>query len=314
MTFYKVNVPVVLIIFNRPHCIEKVFNVVRKVKPPELFIVSDGPRVNYDEKEKVNECRKIAENVDWECKVKKIYSDKNLGCGERITSGLNEVFSFADKAIILEDDCVPDISFFKFCEELLEIYKDDERVMSVSGRNRFGKFDFNGYSYGFAQIPGIWGWATWTRAWSKMEFDVPLWRNSYYRENIKQIIGNYRHFYFRKITMNKVISKIDKGEFISHWGPQWGLTLLLNNAVGIVPKNNLVRSIGFDESSTHFKKARLFNKKHKSARISVTPMEFPLIHPPVVMTDKNFDNNSLDFLNSRKTFTKRLIKKYIINK
>lgn len=314
MSIYQVNVPVVLIIFNRPHCIEKVFDVVRKVKPPELFIVSDGARVNYDEEDKVNKCRKIAENVDWPCKLHKIYSETNLGCGKRISSGLNEVFSIVDKAIILEDDCVPDITFFRFCEELLERYKNDERVMSVSGRNRFGKYDFNNYSYGFAQSPGLWGWATWRRAWSKIRFDIPLWRDSYYRENIKHLIGNYRHFISKKITMDKVISKIEKGEIVSHWGPQWGLTLLLNNAVGVVPRKNLVSSIGFDEDSTHFKKGRLTNKKHKYAKVKVSSMEFPLIHPPVVMTDKLFDKRSLDLLNSRRALTKKVIKRYIFQK
>lgn len=152
-------------IFNRPDVTKKAFNEIRKVQPDILLVVSDGPSHHKQgEAEKCLETRAIIDQVDWDCKVLTNYSDVNLGCAKRILSGLDWIFGNFERAIILEDDCLPDPSFFPFCEELLERYKNDDRVMSISGQNsQFGR-SRTSYSYYFSRYAHCWGWATWRRA------------------------------------------------------------------------------------------------------------------------------------------------------
>ena len=140
MSEYICKTPVVMIIFNRPDTVNEVFQIVKKAKPPKLLLIGDGARENkIGEKEKVEECRKIIQKVDWDCEVLTNFSPTNMGCKKRISSGLDWVFSHIERAIILEDDCKPADCFFRFCDEMLEYYKDDERIMLVSGDNKSPK-------------------------------------------------------------------------------------------------------------------------------------------------------------------------------
>ena len=122
---------VAIIFFNRPNTLKRVFEAVCKAKPKNLFLVQDGSRGEEDE-EKIKKCREIVEKIDWDCNVYKNYSDVNLGCGKRPQTGISWVFEHVERAIILEDDCVPQNSFFHFCDELLEKYADDKRVLMIS--------------------------------------------------------------------------------------------------------------------------------------------------------------------------------------
>ena len=169
----QLNTPVVFIIFNRPDTTQKVFDEIKKVKPKKLFVISDGPRKPSEEKLCV-ETRKIIDGVDWECEVLKNYSDKNLGLKERISSGLNWVFNNTEEAIILEDDCVPDQSFFKFCEEMLDRYRGNKNIMMIGGSNPLKDFEIEN-AYTFSKYYQIWGWATWKRAWDKYDIDMKGW-------------------------------------------------------------------------------------------------------------------------------------------
>ncbi|MBR1396888.1 MAG: hypothetical protein IJ563_05075 [Selenomonadaceae bacterium] len=131
----------------------------------KLFIVADGPRANKPgEMEKVQQCRAIKDMVDWECEVHTNFSDVNMGCKNRIVSGINWVFEQTEELIILEDNCVPDLSFFRFCQELLEKYRNDNRVLSIAGSNH-DEFEYFDESYAFSKFSSPWGWATWKRAW-----------------------------------------------------------------------------------------------------------------------------------------------------
>jgi hypothetical protein len=148
-----VKSPVAFIFFNRPDLTEKVFNRIRKAQPQELFLIADGPRINNSEDErKCFEARKIVDQIDWECEVCRNYSDQNLGCGVRPATGISWVFEHVDRAIILEDDCLPHPSFFNFCDELLERYKYDQRVMQISGTNLQYGNKWTDYSYYFRNI------------------------------------------------------------------------------------------------------------------------------------------------------------------
>ena len=170
--------PVVLIIFNRPKLTEVVFQAIREAKPPKLFLVADGPRPNRpDDIPRCAAARKVVEKVDWDCEVLRNYADENMGCGCRPASGITWVFSQVEEAIILEDDCVPSPSFFPFCQELLDRYRTDERVMHIGGMNWQSGHRRSPFSYFFSKYPQCWGWATWRRAWAHYDFTMRYWRN-----------------------------------------------------------------------------------------------------------------------------------------
>ncbi len=170
---YRTISPVVLTLFNNPESVRRVFAAIRNAQPPQLFLIADAGR-NEDEQRLVEECKQIAEDVDWHCNVFMNYATHNMGAKDRLATGITWVFESVDRAIILEHDCLPDPSFFRFCDELLEKYKDDERVMHISGNN-FQQHNAHfkcEESYYFSRIPHIWGFATWRRAWKYYDVNV----------------------------------------------------------------------------------------------------------------------------------------------
>ena len=211
--------PILFIIFNRPDVTRVVFEEIRKLKPESLFIAADGPRDNKESDiQKCNETRQIVSEIDWKCSVEKKFSDVNLGCGAGPYSAIDWFFSYVDKGIILEDDCLPSYDFFYFCREMLERYKDNDRIMHISGNNfQYGRKRGNA-SYYFSTIPHSWGWATWKSAWNNYRFD------SISEEQRKQI-----------------------------WDLQWWHTLGRHNGLAIAPNVNLVSNIGVGEDATHTK-------------------------------------------------------------
>ena len=232
--------PVALLIFNRPDTTEKVFEAVRKARPPKLLVVADGPREDrLGESEKCATARTVIERVDWPCEVLKNYSEANLGCKQRITSGLDWVFSQVEEAIILEDDCLPHPDFFSFCEELLARYRDDERVMMIGGTNYLlDKLDI-AESYCFSRYFAIWGWATWRRAWSK--YDIAM-------KDGEQFKGDeqLKSFYSQKFMVDYVTSMFDLAyqNLIDTWDIQWFYACLFSNGLSVVPRVNLISNIG----------------------------------------------------------------------
>lgn len=174
MTDFKLTTPVAFIIFNRPDTTERVFAEIAKAKPQKLLVVGDGARANRNvEVAKVAACRAIIERVDWPCEVLTNFSEINLGCKVRVSSGLDWVFEQVEEAIILEDDCLPDPTFFRFCQEMLARYRDDQRIGMISGDNlQFGRRQ-NDESYYFTKYVHIWGWATWRDRW-RDSYDVNL--------------------------------------------------------------------------------------------------------------------------------------------
>ena len=171
------KVPVVFIIFKRIDTTKKVFKLIHDYKPNKLYLIADGPKV-IEDNNKCSEVRNFVENnIDWDCELIKVYSDTNLGCAKRVQTGLDYVFENEEMTIILEDDTLPDLSFFNFCEELLERYKDDKRVAHISGCNlHVNAVNFK-ESYCFSSIVNIWGWATWKRAWINYDIKMPSWDN-----------------------------------------------------------------------------------------------------------------------------------------
>ncbi len=190
-----VKTPVAFLIYNRPELTRRVFNEIRNAQPPVLLIVADGPSPKRTED--ALHCtltRSIVENVDWPCTVMRNYADFNMGCRERVSSGLDWVFSQVPEAIVLEDDCLPEPGFFRFCTEVLEHFRDDDRVMMVSGTNMLEEWKSETQSYHFSNYGGVWGWASWRRAWNYYDVDMKDWEKPEVKEKVKQVLGSEKQF------------------------------------------------------------------------------------------------------------------------
>jgi hypothetical protein len=176
MSNFQIKTPVAFLVFNCPDTTIRVFEEIRCARPPKLLVVADGPRADRPgEADKCQAVRAVIETVDWPCEVLKNYSDVNLGCKIRVSSGLDWVFEQVEEAIILEGDCLPHPTFFRFCEELLETYRDDERIGMISGDNfQFGRKRGDA-SYYFSRYNHIWGWASWRRAWQHYDRNMAIW-------------------------------------------------------------------------------------------------------------------------------------------
>ena len=271
MTDWQLQTPVVLLIFNRPDTTERVFETIRQVKPPKLLVVADGPRADQPgEAEKCAAVRAILDLVDWDCQVIKNYADTNLGCRERVSSGLNWVFETVEEAIILEDDCLPHPTFFRFCEELLERYRHDDRIMAISGDNfQLGRQPIES-SYYFSSYMHIWGWATWRRAWQFYDLEMTEWPQV--RETHE--FGNRQQSKVAARYWSRVFQNAYEG--FNTWDYAWVFACWSQNGLIILPSVNLVSNIGFREDATHTKVVTPFTN------LKVEEMTFPLIHPTSV--------------------------------
>jgi hypothetical protein len=272
--------PIVLIIFRRPDQTLKVFEKIRQVKPSKLFIISDAPRPEkLEEWEKCQQARAITETVDWDCEIFRNYADTNLGTFQRITSGLNWVFEQVEEAIILEDDCLPDLSFFQFCEELLDCYRNDQRIMMISGNNFQLGYQRTRYSYYFSRYTHTWGWATWKRAWIHLDTDLKNWPEVRDKKLLKLILEHDRDVkYWESILQETYDSKIQT------WDYRWTFSAWLQNGLTILPNVNLISNIGFGDGATH-----TFNANNPFSNLPTQSMNFPLQHPPFIIRDSLAD-------------------------
>lgn len=298
MTDWKLQTPVAFLIFNRPDTTARVFAEIARAKPPQLLIVADGPRPDRPgEEEKCAAARAIVEQVDWDCQVMHNYADSNLGCKRRISSGLDWVFKNVEEGIILEDDCLPHPTFFRFCEELLIRFRDDERIMMISGDNfQFGR-QRTRYSYYFSRYAHIWGWASWGRAWQHYDVNLRLWAEIRQGNWLQDLLGNRKKVGFWTETFNAVSA----GE-IDTWDHQWTFACWAQNGANIMPKVNLVENIGFSPDATHT------NGKNKTPSIA-EPMVFPLDHPPYYIWDSLADRNTELLFFTKPSLLIRLSKK-----
>jgi len=241
----ELHTPVVFLVFNRPDLTKIVFEAIRKAKPYKLLVVADGPRAGVaGEAEKCQAVRDIIDTVDWDCEVIKNYADTNLGCRARVSSGITWAFDQVEEAIILEDDCLPDPSFFPFCEQLLKHYRHDERVMVISGNN-FQENCQTKSSYYFSKYPHIWGWATWRRAWKHYDVDMKDWQ----RNKLEIIHATCGDPYEKKYWLDK-FERTYSGS-INTWDYQWTYACWSQGGLSIVPSVNLVSNIGFRSDATH---------------------------------------------------------------
>jgi len=212
--------PVLLIVFNRPNETRIVIDAIRAISPKYLFIAQDGPRKNnkYDQNAVIAVRKVIDEQVNWPCVIKTLYQEENLGCGYGPAKAITWFFSNVDQGIILEDDCVPDTSFFRFCEELLEKYKNCNKVMHISGNNYQNGIKRGAYSYYVSKYTHNWGWATWARSWKYFDHEL-----------------------------------VSSSERSHVWDAAWEKSVRKVGGYGLLPQVNLVQNVGFGEHATHTK-------------------------------------------------------------
>lgn len=273
----RFNTPILFIVFNRPESTARVFEAIRQLQPQALFIVADGPR-NSGDKEKCAEVRRIVGHIDWDCEVKTLFREKNMGVKLAGSSAIDWFFSQVEQGIILEDDCLPDQSFFWYCQELLERYKDNERIWHISGNN-FQKHQIPD-SYYFSQIPHIWGWATWRRAWQY--YDISIKDFPRFREE-RKITKLFKPKIFQMFWLDvfkKNYLGLDNG-----WDFQWAFAMFDHSGLAIHPRVNLISNLGFGKDASHS-----FDPLNSFANRPIGTMEFPLKHPASIIIDKRADD------------------------
>ena len=279
------DIAVALLIFNRPEATQRLVDEVVRARPKRLFVIADGPRPSKPgEEEKCAAARAVIDRVDWGCEVLKNYSDVNLGVGIRPASGIQWVFEHADQAIILEDDCVPAQTFFRYCDELLEKYRDDERVMHISGDNwRWGERPF---SYFFSCYCYSCGWATWRRAFQHYDPEVKIWPKLRETSWLMDILGDRQAVEFWAARFEEVHTG---GIKQYGWDWPWLFACWAHSGLSILPSTNLISNIGFDEDATHTQK-----NDDERAYVPTVEMTFPLRHPPYMVRDTESDRKILE--------------------
>lgn len=297
----QVNAPILFLIFNRPDTTQRVFNAIRQVKPKQLFVAADGPRCDkVGDEEKCEASRKIVKQIDWDCEVKTLFRNENLGCGKAVSSAITWFFENVEEGIILEDDCLPNLDFFSYCEEMLGYYRNNKEVMFIGGDNFQKDKKWGGASYYFSAYNHVWGWATWKRVWNIYDFKLDSIKDS----DIDNIL-NYYFYSVCQIKYWKNIFKRMKGNNpIDTWDYQLTFSIWKNKGISIIPNVNLVTNIGFDDVATH-----TVNKEDKTANIS-SSIILPITHAKEIKIHKEADKKYFRLF-IRPIFLLRVIKKIL---
>ena len=261
------DIPILLVMFNRPEQTQQVFEAIRRQRPQQLFVCADGPREGHPtDAAQTQRCRELVQQIDWDCEVQYLFREENLGCKMAVSSGITWFFEQVEMGIILEDDCLPNDSFFMFCREMLIRYKDEERVMHVSGNNFQLGFKRGDASYYFSRQPLIWGWACWRRAWKKYSLsldDYPILQRN---ENFGRFIDN--------LSLEQTYKGI-----LNTWDSQWHCSIFRNSGFCISPNENLVTNIGFLENNAT--NTQIMPKWLQESCFN--ELQFPLKHPTKIL-------------------------------
>lgn len=284
---FSLKTAVVFCVFKNLNSARQVFERIREARPPRLYIVADAARNHVaGEKENVEAVRSyIEEHIDWSCEVFKNYAEENMGCGKRISSGLNWVFEKEEQAIILEDDCVPDPTFFQYCQEMLEHYKDDDRILTICGNNPYAGCYHSQADYLFSKMPFLWGWATWKRVWRIYDFDL------------KSFPQNRKNPVFKQILPVKArwIYMAEFEAMYRHEVDAWSYPLMymgiVDNKFHIVPRESYVVNIGFHEEATHTLSMPKWMKQE------AYPVRFPVNYREEMQWDEEFDRGYFKIAN-----------------
>lgn len=297
---YQIKAPVLLITFNRPENTKKVLDKIKIEKPPKLYIFNDGPR-EHNENDEIarQEIKEMIRSIDWQCEIKTNYQDSNLGCGQGVSTAITWAFTNEEYLIILEDDCVPSGSFFRFCDELLEKYKNDTRIWVISGSNFNDEYEFNN-SYTFSNYVHIWGWATWKRCWMNFVPTLTDWpefkkiggfNNVFRSDKICKYFNNLYERLYRKNNLNYIT-----------WDYQFCLKVYSNNGLCIFPQKNLISNIG--HKGVHSKSVMKAHDMTMDNLFRITN------HPKFIINNTGYELYHFDnhILKLKSTFYKKIIK------
>lgn len=273
--------PILFLVFNRPEITSVTFLRIREARPTQLFVAADGPRDHVTgEASLCEETRNlITSQIDWNCELHLLFREENLGCRQSVSSAITWFFEHVEYGIILEDDCLPELTFFNFCTEMLSRYKDEESVVAIGGTNVFGTWERTPYSYLYSYQGSIWGWASWRRAWALYDINLSDWETTEIRKDVRKV-SLTDHFYKKR----EQIFNSSKKEQIDTWDYQWLYTRLKHKGLTIIPATNQVSNLGFNEFATHTKKPT-----SKFSALTTYPMHFPLNHPEDIRLDEQFE-------------------------
>lgn len=268
--------PILFLIFNRPDTTRQVFETIREAKPPRLYIAADGPRKNREgEKERCEDTRKIALNVDWECDVKTLFREENLGCGKAVSEAITWFFDNESEGIILEDDILAHQDFFPYCDEMLEKYRNKDNIGLIAGHNNIYEDLTKDASYGFISVPHIWGWATWRKEWNNYKYNVNEISLSGLCHSLAEL-----GYDGKEINYWKEKYSIMKHFLIDTWDYQWVMSILYHRKLSVTPYKSLTKNIGFTQDATHTN-----NASRKELSLVPSPI-YPITHPVEIRIDK----------------------------
>lgn len=271
----SVDVPVLLVTFNRPDTLGRVLSVLKEAKVKRLYVAGDAPRVGKPQDEtKVRAVRDLIAGIDWPCEVKTNYQTANQGCSVGPFLAMDWFFSQEEAGIVLEDDCLPHADFFPYCQELLQRYKDDPRIMTISGERTplSPKSEFYDLSYGFSRFSLTWGWASWRRAWKTFDLALKSWPQARQAGWLKGLFRDedvYNGLY-------DAFEGVYTGRHDTVWDYQWTYNCLFHSGLSIIPSKNLISNIGFGTDSTHTGDPNSPRANQPTAPI------LPLVHPELI--------------------------------
>jgi hypothetical protein len=297
------NTPVLFLIFNRPDTTQQVFARIREIKPSRLYVAADGAREGRsDEERRCAEVRAIIDGVDWDCELKTLFRDKNLGCKIAVSEAITWFFEQEEYGVILEDDCLPDLSFFPFCEELLIRYKDDDRIGHIGGNCFLPGIVKDGLGYDFCSVSHIWGWASWRRVWQNYDVHFSYWKKAQKdRNRRKSLFKNLNEeIYFSSFISDTLAG--NRG--VNTWDVQYLYMLRVQNQLSIYPAVNPVTNIGlYSPNATH-----TTSRKAEKSYVLAQAVAFPLKHPQYVLPNRRIDDITL----KKRFFSyKRLIRYFL---
>ena len=280
----KIDISVLILFFNRPDHLSQVFAEVRKARPARLFLYQDGPRGERDIAG-IEACRKVVEDIDWECEVHRLYQERNFGCDPSEYFSQKWAFSMTDKCIVLEDDDVPSQSFFPFCKEMLDRYEHDERVRMISGFNEDEVTTDVPDSYFFTSVFAIWGWASWRRVIDQWEGDYAFLNDDY---NMRQLESLVRQRRYRSDFIRMCHQHRDSGK--EYYESIFWASNLLHSGLAIMPTKNMINNLGLSADSTHFSGSikttpRAYRRIFTMKRYDI---DFPLRHPKYVIENVDY--------------------------
>ena len=306
MEMYTTKSAVLFIIFNKVEETKRVFEAIKNARPPRIYLASDGARMEKSgEKEHVEHLRNdIVSNIDWDCAIKTRFSEINQGCGRGVANAVSWFFENEEMGIILEDDCLPCPDFFRFCDELLVKYKDDERISTIAGTNQFAKYrEEKSNGYFFSRFTYIWGWATYRRVWKDYDFTLSFLPVLKKKISFEELLYPLKKYQVKKLARRFVRTYKTKGKRFRTWDYQLLCLNLMKKQFCVIPKVNLISNIGFGENATH-----THNSGAPTSNIPFGELQFPLKGPNNFEENLQFTSDYYDFIMPKRTLFEMIVR------